>query len=83
MNIFSLILSSFCFIAYIIYSSCFIFCRFMTISGHTYGRPIAGQKEVCAISYSDSNCYWKTAEGVFIKPSDPPKAAIGHIHSEL
>lgn len=55
----------------------------MTISGHTYGRPIAGQKEVCAISYSDSNCYWKTAEGVFIKPSDPPKAAIGHIHSEL
>lgn len=56
---------------------------FMSMSGHTYGRPIAGQKEICAISYSDSNSYWKSAEGVFIKPSDLPHPAITHIHSEL
>lgn len=55
----------------------------MGVSGNTYGRPISGQKEVCALAYSDSNCYWKTAEGVFIKPTDPPNPAIAHIHTEL
>lgn len=55
----------------------------MSMSGHTYGRPIAGQREICAISYLDSNCYWKAAEGVFVKQSDSLKPEIAHTHSEL
>ncbi|XP_015905597.1 stromal cell-derived factor 2 [Parasteatoda tepidariorum] len=55
----------------------------MAVSGNTYGRPIAGQREVCALPYSDSNCFWKTAEGVFIKPTDFSVGATGHIHTEL
>ncbi|KAG8188344.1 hypothetical protein JTE90_026961 [Oedothorax gibbosus] len=55
----------------------------MAVSGNTYGRPISGQKEVCAVPYSDSNCYWKAGEGVFIKPTDPPNPALPHVHSEL
>jgi len=55
----------------------------MAMSGNTYGRPISGQKEVCALPYSDSSCFWKTVEGVYIKPTDPPNPAIGHVHSEL
>lgn len=56
---------------------------FMSMSGHSYGRPISGQKEICAISYSDSNCYWKAAEGIFVKPVDLPNPAITHVHTEL
>ncbi|GFY44230.1 stromal cell-derived factor 2 [Trichonephila inaurata madagascariensis] len=53
------------------------------VPGNTYGRPISGQKEVAALHYSDSSCYWKTSEGVFIKPSDLPVPTIAHVHSEL
>ncbi|XP_064473665.1 stromal cell-derived factor 2-like isoform X1 [Ornithodoros turicata] len=54
-------------------------------SGNTYGRPIGGQMEICATSYPDAGCYWKTAEGVFVKPSEGLyRAAIHHqAHSEL
>lgn len=55
---------------------------FLAMSGHSYGRPIQGQKEVCAVPYSDHASYWKVAEGVFIKPTDPPNP-VAHVHTEL
>lgn len=58
--------------------------RWLCTSGQTYGRPIGGQMEICGLSYSDSSCYWKTAEGIFIKPSGDVLASVSsHIHSEL
>ncbi|XP_067142446.1 stromal cell-derived factor 2 [Centruroides vittatus] len=52
----------------------------LSISGHTYGRPIRNQLEVCAVNYPDSSSYWRIAEGVFIKPVNFPKI---HQHTEL
>lgn len=34
---------------------------------HTYRRPIAGQKEICAVSYKDDNGLWVAQEGLFVK----------------
>jgi len=43
---------------------------YLTISGHMYGRPIHGQLEVKGDSPSGYNTLWKSAEGVFIKPTE-------------
>ncbi|KAK0180314.1 hypothetical protein PV327_005973 [Microctonus hyperodae] len=44
---------------------------FLSVSGRTYGSPIAGQVEVVG-EYSEYNGYnqWQTMEGVFIDPVD-------------
>uniref|UniRef100_G3MNH9 MIR domain-containing protein n=1 Tax=Amblyomma maculatum TaxID=34609 RepID=G3MNH9_AMBMU len=53
-------------------------------SGQTYGRPIGGQVEICGLTYPDSSCHWKTAEGIYIKPtSDVTANRLLHDHSEL
>ena len=44
------------------------------MSGHSFGRPIAGQMEVVGLSSPDSTCKWRVQEGVYIKPSS------GHHH---
>jgi len=46
---------------------------FLTISGHMYGRPIHGQLEVKGEGATGYNTLWKSAEGVFIKPTEAPK----------
>uniref|UniRef100_H2YW58 MIR domain-containing protein n=1 Tax=Ciona savignyi TaxID=51511 RepID=H2YW58_CIOSA len=45
---------------------------YLTCSDQVYGRPIHGQQEVMAILKDDSRSanYWKTMEGVFLKPSE-------------
>uniref|UniRef100_T1JA52 MIR domain-containing protein n=1 Tax=Strigamia maritima TaxID=126957 RepID=T1JA52_STRMM len=43
---------------------------YLAASGHTFGRPIHGQMEICAISQPDATSYWQAVEGVFIKPSE-------------
>jgi len=43
---------------------------FLGASGHTYGRPINGQMEIVGLSMPDSTTKWKTAEGIFVHPSD-------------
>ena len=43
---------------------------YLTISGHMYGRPIHGQLEVKGDGSSGYNTLWKSAEGVFIKPTE-------------
>jgi hypothetical protein len=55
--------------------------QFLAISGRTFGRPISGQMEVCGVnSGSASGTEWQTAEGIFLRPSEP----IGNIiHTEL
>jgi len=55
----------------------------LSLSGHTYGRPIHGQMEVCGVSYPDSASYWKTAEGVFVKPDDGKFLPKGSVHDEF
>lgn len=47
--------------------------KFLTVTGDVYGRPIHGQKEVCAHSTASQNNYWKSMEGVYIKPNEGDK----------
>jgi len=42
----------------------------LSLSGQSFGRPIAGQMEVIGSSYSDQSAYWKTQEGVFVKQAE-------------
>jgi len=55
---------------------------YLSISGKTYGRPIHGQMEVCAIHSPDSSTQWQVTEGLFIKPSDFDPTS-GYRHTEL
>lgn len=55
--------------------------RFLTMTGRTYGRPISGQIEVVGAKYPDPSAYWKTADGVFVKPDDGSSGAS--MHDEL
>ncbi|MBN3298914.1 stromal cell-derived factor 2-like protein 1 [Amia ocellicauda] len=45
---------------------------FLSITGEQYGHPIKGQREVHGMSSANYNNYWRTMEGVFIKPSAEP-----------
>ena len=55
---------------------------YLHVTGDTYGRPIHGQKEVSGYPSPSELNYWKAAEGIFIKPSDPlPR--VGGVHDEL
>lgn len=42
----------------------------LSLSGNIYGRPIFGQLEVVCSSSAESSSYWKTAEGVYVQPTD-------------
>jgi len=56
---------------------------FLGVSGRTFGRPINGQMEVIGVSMPDSTTKWKTAEGIFVHPSDfNPKRQTNN-HDEL
>lgn len=54
-----------------------IFFSYLHITGDTFGRPIHGQKEVCAYPSPNELNYWQAGEGIFIKPSDPPTQNAG------
>ncbi|ODM96880.1 Stromal cell-derived factor 2 [Orchesella cincta] len=60
---------------------------YLSASGNTYGRPIHGQMEIIGISHSDSSCYWKAVEGIFVHPSEPTPTRSHsdseHEHNEL
>ncbi|CAF1268900.1 unnamed protein product, partial [Didymodactylos carnosus] len=44
---------------------------YLHLTGDTYGRPIHGQKEICAYRNMNSQNVWRAEEGVFIRPSSP------------
>jgi dolichyl-phosphate-mannose--protein O-mannosyl transferase len=56
--------------------------RFLTMTGRTYGRPISGQIEVVGTKYPDASAYWKTVDGVYVKPDDG-SAFSNSLHDEL
>jgi len=43
---------------------------YLAVSGNSFGRPINGQLEIVGLSYTDASCYWKTAEGIFLHPTE-------------
>lgn len=43
--------------------------HFLHMTGQTFGRPIAGQYEICAHYSSSSGSFWEVMEGVYIRPS--------------
>ena len=45
-------------------------CRYLHVTGDTFGRPIHGQSEVCAYPNPNDFNYWTTSEGVYIKPTE-------------
>ena len=51
---------------------------YLSMSGHSFGRPIAGQMEVVGIGSPDTTCKWKVQEGVYIKPSSEHHHAAQH-----
>lgn len=55
--------------------------KWLSVSGRTYGRPISGQMEVIGAKYTDSSCYWRIGDGVFIKPD--PDNLLPSPHDEL
>lgn len=57
--------------------------RWLTVTGRSYGRPINGQLEIVGAGYSDSSCYWKVAEGVYIRTDDGQKMNGSDGHDEL
>lgn len=40
--------------------------RYLHSTGHTYGRPIAGQHEISAHSYATDRNLWKAMVSVFV-----------------
>ncbi|CAJ0964633.1 unnamed protein product [Ranitomeya imitator] len=53
---------------------------YLTVTGEQYSHPIRGQREVHGITSANAHNYWKTMEGVFIKPGLSPGAGR---HDEL
>uniref|UniRef100_A0A914UMY4 MIR domain-containing protein n=1 Tax=Plectus sambesii TaxID=2011161 RepID=A0A914UMY4_9BILA len=43
---------------------------YLGTSGQQYGRPIAGQKEIVGLSSPNAGSEWRTAEGIYMMPSD-------------
>ena len=41
--------------------------RYLHSTGHQYGRPIAGQKEISGYKYATDDNLWKAMEGVYLK----------------
>lgn len=55
---------------------------YLSLSGNTYGRPIHGQMEVVGVNYADRSSYWRTGEGVYVKPIEENGAGDSW-HDEL
>ena len=47
--------------------------KYLHISGETFGRPISGQSEVSAYTYTEPGNEWKAMEGVYIQDSSSNK----------
>jgi len=45
--------------------------NYLHVTGDSYGRPIQGQREVSGYHSPSELNYWKAAEGIFVKPSEP------------
>ncbi|XP_061182820.1 stromal cell-derived factor 2-like [Saccostrea echinata] len=56
--------------------------NYLHVAGDTFGRPIHGQREVSGYPSPSEMNYWQAAEGIFIKPSDPPQG-VKDTHDEL
>ncbi|KAH3750965.1 stromal cell-derived factor 2-like [Dreissena polymorpha] len=63
---------------------------YLHVAGETFGRPIAGQREVSAYSSPSDLNYWQAMEGIYVKPSEDPvgtyRADSPHVaqaHTEL
>lgn len=54
--------------------------KFLAMSGRSFGRPIAGQMEVCGQPTGNSGSEWQAAEGVFLHQNELFKQ---NIHTEL
>ncbi|XP_014936898.2 stromal cell-derived factor 2 isoform X2 [Acinonyx jubatus] len=50
----------------------------LSVTGEQYGRPISGQKEVHGMAQPSQNNYWKTMEGIFMKPTELLKTEVHH-----
>ena len=50
----------------------------LSVTGEQYGRPISGQKEVHGMAQPSQNNYWKTMEGIFMKPTELLKTEAHH-----
>ncbi|KAL4608421.1 stromal cell-derived factor 2 [Arapaima gigas] len=58
----------------------------LSVTGEQYGRPIHGQREVHAMAVAGPHSYWKTMEGIFVKPSEMPggsRDSSGPPHTEF
>uniref|UniRef100_A0A671S1F5 Stromal cell-derived factor 2 n=1 Tax=Sinocyclocheilus anshuiensis TaxID=1608454 RepID=A0A671S1F5_9TELE len=56
----------------------------LSVTGEQYGRPIHGQREVHGMMVSSSHSYWKTMEGVFMKPSETGSSDFSRVlHTEF
>ncbi|XP_034937444.1 stromal cell-derived factor 2 [Chelonus insularis] len=51
---------------------------YLSVSGRTYGSPIAGQAEVVGEHSSSGHTQWQAMEGLFINPSDFKNHHIHH-----
>jgi len=61
-------------------------CRYLSVSGRTYGRPITGQTEVIGdtnLLPSQLIAQWQTMEGVYYHTEDAKPRQKGHEHTEL
>ncbi|XP_062520551.1 stromal cell-derived factor 2-like [Corticium candelabrum] len=44
--------------------------RYLHASHNQFGRPISGQREICAIPSQGQDTLWQAMEGIYLKPSD-------------
>jgi dolichyl-phosphate-mannose--protein O-mannosyl transferase len=51
---------------------------YLNHGGHTYKRPIQGQKEICGVGHKDSNGLWTAEEGVFVKVNHGESEKANH-----
>ncbi|CAG0917924.1 unnamed protein product [Notodromas monacha] len=59
---------------------------YLGVTENTYGRPIHGQREVCAFPTPTASSRWETSDGLYIIKSDfdPIRNAhMDHAHTEL
>ncbi|XP_055339449.1 stromal cell-derived factor 2-like [Paramacrobiotus metropolitanus] len=57
--------------------------HYLHMTGNTFGRPIAGQYEICGHYSVGSGTYWQVMEGVYIKPSSLEGTLDRQRHDEL
>jgi len=50
--------------------------HFLHISSEKFGRPIAGQHEICGKKYEENNNLWVAQEGVYVKEAKQQKNTL-------